>query len=110
MAPLIIAAKSIFVFDSNPPVASVRPSLLNASEVTFRPIVPADRPPSTLVIIAEMSAMFGMIGIWPGLMTGGVNELIGDDVRSRSLLPDAASQSEICPEDPIVPRRRPSAA
>src|SRR5258705_6104700 len=66
--------------------------------------------------------MLGIDGIEPGLMLprlprfprfprppGLVIELIGDEVRSRNLLPDCASHSEICPIDAIVPTTRPSA-
>ena len=67
MLPPIIAAKSIFDFDSTPPVAIVRPSGLNAMDVTLRPIVPADIAPIMFVIMADMSAMLGIVGIEPGL-------------------------------------------
>src|SRR5215208_6842716 len=88
IAPLIIAAMSMLAFDSTPPVASSLPSLVNASDVTVWPIVPADMVPSVFVIIEAISAMLGMVGIWPGLMVGAVNVPAGDPVRSRSLLPD----------------------
>src|ERR1044072_9251318 len=84
IAPLIIAAMSMFAFDSTPPVARMRPSGLKASDVTERPIVPADIVPITFVIIAAMSFMFGIVGIWPGLMFPIlVTAAIGEDVRSR---------------------------
>ena len=65
MAPLIIAAISKFDFVSTPPVANVRPSGLNASEVTVWPMVPADIAPIMFVIMALISAMLG-IAICPG--------------------------------------------
>src|ERR1041385_4662897 len=89
IAPLIIAAMSILAFDSTPPVASNLPSFVNASDVTVWPGVPAAIVPIVLVIIAAMSAMFGIVGIWPGLIAvGGLKLAIGDELRSRSLLPD----------------------
>src|SRR6476661_3460533 len=89
VAPLIIAAMSMLAFDSTPPVASTLPSLVNASDVTVWPIVPADMVPIVVVIIAAISAMFGMVGICPGLIcVGGLKLAIGDELRSRSLLPD----------------------
>src|SRR6185369_417956 len=63
------------------------------------------RPPSVLVIISAMSAMLGMlviVGLCPGVKTGAVILLIGDEVRSRNLLPDCTSQSDICPVPPII--------
>ena len=63
IAPLIIAAISMFALESTPPIANVRPSLVKASEVTVRPIVPADMVPMTFVIIPAMSAMLGILGI-----------------------------------------------
>src|SRR5215213_11291012 len=88
IAPLIMAAISMLAFVSTPPVASSLPSVVNASDVTVWPIVPADIVPIVLVIIAAISAMLGMVGIWPGLIVGAVNVPVGDPVRSRSLLPD----------------------
>src|SRR5215213_1190524 len=89
IAPLIMAAMSILAFVSTPPLASTLPSLVKASDVIVWPIVPAAIVPSVLVIIAAMSAMFGMVGIWPGLIVvGAVKFAIGDELRSRSLLPD----------------------
>src|SRR6185369_1007736 len=89
IAPLIIAAMSMLAFDSTPPVASTLPSLVNASDVILPPGVPADIAPSVLVISAAMSAMFGIVGIWPGLIdVGGLKLASGDELRSRSLLPD----------------------
>src|SRR5258708_39171181 len=61
-------ARSRLDFDSTPPVASVRPSGLKATEVTLRPIVPAVIVPSTFGIIAVMSATLGIAGIEPGLI------------------------------------------
>jgi len=37
-----------------------------------------------------------------------VSDFIGDEVRSRNLLPDCVSQREISPIEPIVARTRPS--
>ena len=64
--------------------------------------------PIVLVRILARSSMFGMVGICPGLKTGGVNAAIGDDVRSRSLLPDCTSQSETWPIAPMIAIDRPS--
>ena len=61
MARFIIACISMFAVDSNPPVASMRPSPLNATDRW--PIVPEDIMPKTFVIMAEMSFIFGMPGI-----------------------------------------------
>jgi hypothetical protein len=130
MLPAIIAPKSIFDFDSTPPVASVRPSGLKAIDVTLRPIVPADIEPIMFVIIAEMSAMLGIAGIEPGLpapfiiargsiipgliVPGLAGPVIdprlasGEDFNSRSRLPDAVSQSETWPIEPRVASIRPS--
>ena len=97
-------------FDSTPPLARTFPSGLNESEVTLRPIVPAAIVPSTLVIIAVMSAMlgmFGMFGIDPRFMFPGFgneptfgNELAlcaGEDVSVFTMLPEATSHREISP-------------
>src|SRR5688572_32300786 len=100
---------SMFAFDSTPPVANMRPSGLNASDVTEPPMDPVDTAPIALVIDAAMSDILGIVGIWPGLTLGAVNEPNGDEVRSRTLLPECASQSEIWPIDPTVPINRPSA-
>src|SRR5205807_8577102 len=96
-APLIMLAISKFDFDSTPPVATIFPSEVKATEVTLRPIVPAVIVPSTLVIIALMSAMFGIeprlrgFGIEPRFGSG-VMLAIGDEVRLRRRLPEATSQ------------------
>ena len=58
----------MFDLVTTPPVTNVFPSGLNASDVTVRPIVPAAIVPITFVIIAEMSAMFGICGICPRLI------------------------------------------
>src|SRR5436305_4323410 len=104
MAPLIKAAISKFDFDSTPPVASIFPSEVKATEVTLRPIVPAVIVPSTFVIIVLMSARFGIVGIVgiePRLRGLGIeprfgSEVIlatGDEVKLRRRLPEATSQS-----------------
>ena len=67
-AGFIIAAKSRFDFDSTPPIASVRPSGLKASDVTLRPIVPADIEPMMFVIIPEIAVMSGICGMLPGFI------------------------------------------
>ena len=115
-------------------MASVRPSALKAIDVTLRPIVPADMAPIMFVIIEDRSAMLGMLGIAgiepdlpapfmiargliePGLIAPGlviplVIELrlpSGEEVKSRSRLPDAVSQREIWPIEPSVASMRPS--
>ena len=66
-AGFIIAAKSTFDFDSTPPIARIRPSGLNAKEVTVRPIVPADIEPMMFVIMLLMAERSGICGILPGL-------------------------------------------
>src|SRR5437016_10858054 len=116
-APLIMLAISKFDFDSTPPVATIFPSEVKATEVTLRPIVPAVIVPSTLVIIALMSAMFGIVGIEPRLrgfgieprFGSGVMLAIGDEVRLRRRLPEATSQSATSPCPPTVANTRPSA-
>src|SRR5439155_21151560 len=111
---------SKFDFDSTPPVATILPSELNATDVTLRPIVPAVIVPRTFVTIALMSAMFGivgMVGIEPRLrglgieprFGSGVMLASGDEVRLRRRLPEATSQSATSPCPPTVAKTRPSA-
>src|SRR5436853_1083072 len=95
-------------------------------------MVPADIVPIMFDIIAVISAIFGIAGIEgiepglgiepltePGLIEPGLGRLaifpkaprlaIGEEVRSRNLLPDDVSQSEIWLMLPRVARVRPSA-
>src|SRR6185436_13344430 len=107
IAAVIMAAMSRFDFVSTPPVANVRPSGLNATEVTVWPIVPADVAPIIFVIMAPISAMLGITidpdFIAPGfMMAPGFIEPVGrepglpsaprlpkgDEVKSRIRVPD----------------------
>src|SRR3989449_9701014 len=111
MAPLIKAAISKFDFDSTPPVASIFPSEVKATEVTLRPIVPAGIVPGTVVGIALMSAMFGivgMVGIVARLRGLGIEPRVGsevmlasgDEVKLRRRLTERTSQSAPSPCPP----------
>src|SRR5215831_1183773 len=108
----IIWAGSKFDLDSTPPLARIFPSGLKDSEVTVRPMVPADIVPIMLVIIAARSAIFGIltiVGIWPrlilpgfgkGLTAGTGNGLLvwpGAFVSACRRLPEARSQRVISP-------------
>src|SRR6185503_13089280 len=103
----------MFDFDSTPPTARIFPSGLNASDVTLRPIVPADIEPIMFVIIPVIADISGICGMLPGLAVlivlscPGVKPpcpliiwlrlAIGEEDRSRTLLPEPVSHNEVSP-------------
>src|SRR6185369_1377801 len=108
---------SKFDLDSTPPVAIIRPSGLKAIDVTLRPTVPAESAPMVLVIISEISFMFGiaaamafgflMLAIF-GRLPMFVSRLIGEVVKSRILLPEFTSHNDTWHMCSIVQIVRPS--